>query len=166
MISYTVWRAKFQKSAKRDGFFPSMSAVTSRKEQEVAAQYIAASRQSLNYSDDFTSPHNEFDDILDEICAETGYASYKSEDEMWRTSLKARAWKLYKAVMQASASRKPQNFSKPNATCTMSQEGGSSVDPSQLTTQVVMVDFKKLQKGISSLYFVSTIHSQKLQLYC
>jgi hypothetical protein len=54
-----------------------MSAVTSRKEQEVAAQSIAASRDSLNYSDDYTSPHN---DILDEICAETGYASYKSED--------------------------------------------------------------------------------------
>ncbi len=44
---------------------------------------IAASRESLNHSDEDTSHHNEFDDIVDEISAETGYANYKSDDEMW-----------------------------------------------------------------------------------
>ena len=28
-------------------------------------------RESINYSDDNTPPHNEFHDILDEICAGT-----------------------------------------------------------------------------------------------
>jgi hypothetical protein len=68
----------------RSAFRASMqAAATRRKEQDAAAQSIAAARKSLNFSDDDTSPHNEFDDLLDEICAETGYASDESEDEMW-----------------------------------------------------------------------------------
>ncbi len=59
------------------------AAATRRKEQDALAQSIAAARESLNFSDDDTSPHSEFDDFLDEICAETGYASDESEDEMW-----------------------------------------------------------------------------------
>ncbi len=68
----------------RSAFRASMqAAATRRKEQDAAAQSIAAARKSLNFSDDDTSPHNEFDDLLDDICAETGYASDESEDEMW-----------------------------------------------------------------------------------
>ena len=51
-------------------------------EQEATAQSIAAAKESINDSDDDTPPHNEFDDILDEICAGTGYESDVSEDEM------------------------------------------------------------------------------------
>ncbi len=59
------------------------AAVKRRKEQEATAQSIAEARESINDSDDDTPPHNEFHDTLDEICAETGYASDESEDEMW-----------------------------------------------------------------------------------
>ncbi len=59
------------------------AAVKKRKEQEAAAQSIAEARGSINDSDDVTPPHNEFHDILDEICAETEYACDESEDEMW-----------------------------------------------------------------------------------
>ncbi len=38
-----------------------------------------------------------------------------------------RAWKLYQAIEKASASRKLQFFSKTDATCTISQEGGPSM---------------------------------------
>jgi hypothetical protein len=52
----------------RDGM---QAAVKRRKEQEAAAQSIAEARESINDSEDDTPPHNEFHDILDEICAET-----------------------------------------------------------------------------------------------
>jgi hypothetical protein len=58
------------------------AAVKRRKEQEAAAQSIAEAWESIHDSDDDTPPHNEFHDILDEICAETGYESDGS-DEMW-----------------------------------------------------------------------------------
>ena len=60
----------------------SMQAAVTRRKDQAAAQSIAAARESLNDSDDYTSPHNEFDDILDEICAETEYVSDESEDEL------------------------------------------------------------------------------------
>ena len=59
------------------------AAVRRRKEQEAAAQSIAAARESIGDSDDDAQPHNDFDDILDELCEETGYASEGSDDEAW-----------------------------------------------------------------------------------
>ncbi len=50
------------------------AAVKRRKKQEAAAESIPAARESINYSGDDTPPHNEFYDMLNEICAETGYA--------------------------------------------------------------------------------------------
>ena len=47
--------------------------VNTWKKQEATTQSIAAARESINHSDDDTPPHNEFNDILDEICAGTAY---------------------------------------------------------------------------------------------
>ena len=49
------------------------AAANRRKKQEAAARFIAEARESINYSDDDTPPHNEFNDVLDEICAEIGW---------------------------------------------------------------------------------------------
>ena len=38
------------------------------QKQEATAQSISAARESINNSNDNTPPHNEFNDILDEIC--------------------------------------------------------------------------------------------------
>ena len=106
------------------------AAVKRRMKLEAAAQSIAEARESINDSDDDTPPQNEFHDIPDEICEETGYESDESEDELHK------AWKLYQAIIQESASRKSQLFSKTDATCTISHEGGPSMAPSQLVGRV------------------------------
>ena len=43
-----------------------------------------------------------------------------------------KAWKLHRAIEQESASRKSQNWSKTDATCTISHGGGRSIAPSQI----------------------------------
>jgi hypothetical protein len=103
------------------------AAVKRRMELEAAAQSVAEARESINDSDDDTPTQNEFHDIPDEICAETGYESDESEDELHK------AWKLYQAIIHwhQSASRKSQLISKTDATCTISHEGGPSMAPSQ-----------------------------------
>ena len=63
------------------------AAANRRKEQEAAARFIAEARESINYSDDDTPPHNEFNDVLDEICAETGVAETSSYSDLSCTAL-------------------------------------------------------------------------------
>ena len=55
------------------------AAVRARGEQEAAARAIEEARAEVGAaagdSDDDTAPQNGFDDILNEICEETGYES-------------------------------------------------------------------------------------------
>jgi hypothetical protein len=70
-----------------DAFRSRMPAVRARKEQEAAAQAMEEARAALpRDSDDDTAPQNEFDDILNEVCEETGYESEESDKEAWRAS--------------------------------------------------------------------------------
>jgi len=63
------------------------AAANRRKKQAAAARFIAEARESINYSDDDTPPHNEFNDVLDEICAETGVAETRSDSDLSCTAL-------------------------------------------------------------------------------
>ena len=63
------------------------AAVRARKDQEAAARAIDEARADVGGvaedSDDDTAPSNGFDDILNEVCEETGYASDESDEEAW-----------------------------------------------------------------------------------
>ena len=56
---------------------------------QIEERNIAEARESINYSDDDTPPHNEFNDVLDldEICAETGVAETRSDSDLSCTAL-------------------------------------------------------------------------------
>ena len=63
------------------------AAVRARKKPEAAAQAIDEARAAVGRvaldSDDDNPPPNEFDDILNEVCAEAGYESEESDEEAW-----------------------------------------------------------------------------------
>ena len=62
-------------------------------------------------------------------CTPTNIRVTKLRMRWWASH---KAWKLHRAIEQESASRKSQNWSKTDATCTISHGGGLSIAPSQL----------------------------------
>jgi hypothetical protein len=63
------------------------AAVRARTEQEAAARAIEEARAEVGEvtgdSDDDTEPPNGFDDVLNEVCEETGYVSDESDKGAW-----------------------------------------------------------------------------------
>ena len=63
------------------------AAVRARTEQEAAARAIEEARAEVGEvtgdSDDDTAPPNGFDDVLNEVCEETGYVSDESDKGAW-----------------------------------------------------------------------------------
>ena len=61
--------------------------VAARTEQEAAARTIEEARAEVGEvtgdSDDDNAPPNGFDDILNEVCEETGYVSDDSDEGAW-----------------------------------------------------------------------------------